>query len=202
MAENLSATGSGGQLGATVLLKDTFTDVANTDLSSHSMDIGGGWATNPATGAFRISSNRAQSAGTQQLAHANCTQSNFTAQVVANFQASGSNDIGLIVRYVDDNNYWGAVLDIGGGTLQLYELNSGSFTLRASSNPSLSGSTDYTVKAVCQGNTITATVNGGNQAAYALASDFNNATQVGIESGLIDNNGNAETFDNFQVTNP
>jgi hypothetical protein len=201
MAENLSTTGSGGPLGATVLAKDTFSDVANTDLTSHSMDVGQGWATTPATGAFTIQTNQARGAGASQLARTQTNQSNVTAQVQVTFPFVG-NDIGLILRYQDDSNYWGAVLDTGTETLEIYELVSGSFTLRASSNPGLNPGTPYTVKAVCSGNTITATVNGGNQAQYASAADFNNLTYFGIEAGELDANPQGELFDNFQVTQP
>jgi hypothetical protein len=201
MAENLSATGSGGALGPTVLAKDTFTDVTNTDLTSHSMDVGLGWNTTPATGAFRIQNNQAQGAGASQNARTNTQQSNVTAQVVITFP-SGGNDIGLILRYQDDSNYWGAVLDTNAGSLEVYELVAGSFTLRASSNPSININTPYTLKAVCSGNTITATLNGGNQSQYTSASDFNNASYFGIEAGELDANPQNELFDNFQVTQP
>ena len=115
MAAMLSLTGAGSAGSAAVLANDTFTDVVNTDLVSHTMSpVGQGWQENAAGGYLINNSNQAAAQGVAGYVSAQ-TQTNHSSVTVTadiNFSGNTGNDLGLQLRYVDDSNFWALLIDM------------------------------------------------------------------------------------------
>src|SRR5436305_649036 len=173
----LSLTGAGSAGSAAVLANDTFTDVVNTDLVSHTMSpVGQGWQENAAGGYLINNSNQAAAQGVAGYVSAQ-TQTNHSSVTVTadiNFSGNTGNDLGLQLRYVDDSNFWALLIDMANGNFELLETVAGVDTVRATTTFNPAPSTTYGLKAVCSGDVISGFIDGGNSISYNSASDFDN----------------------------
>ena len=184
--------------GSRVIGYDSFTDTNGTALTSHAMDLGPGW-TKAGTGSGAVNNNRGRLTGVSGSATSftgDFKQANVTLQAVINFV--NSDDAGLIARYQDASNNWLFDFHQVAQQAQLYETNGGSAVLRAAANYTIALATDYTIKAVCQGQTLQFWVNGVVVLSYSSPS-FASVTKHGIFIGGAAGGSPNVDFDNFQV---
>lgn len=93
-------------------------------------------------------------------------------------------------------NCW--VVRFGAGKLELYERNATiPGTVRATVNLTTNAAQDYTIRAVCVGNTIKVTCDGANEISYTGITTHLTSTKFGLY--LVGNASNAETSDNFNI---
>lgn len=179
----------------TTLVSDAFTDSDSTLVSAHTIgpvnEIGAAWTNN--TGANAISGNRVASfSGSTRTNHSTFDGKSpngiLTARVT--YSTIAGIAIGVIARYVNDVAYWR--IELNGGQLLIFEVN-GTTTTRAFTNVSLADGQTYVLRAVFNGNTISATLDGASEISYSSAS-FNNAvtrhgirvvTGIGQAAGLL-----------------
>jgi hypothetical protein len=184
------------------LLYDTFTDSDGTNLTAHTMNTGSGWTS--LFGTWVITSNRAvrSTSGDNEVIVADAGATNVTATVTANIGAAQSFAwVGLVVRATDNSNYWlGLIQTISSPSVQLYEKSGGSYTLRDSSTPVVTTSTDYNLKLVASGTTITFYIDNVQVATYASMATGLSATKCGIGASAI--NPTTRTFNDFAVVSP
>jgi len=192
-----SRTG-GAAAGPTTLISDTFTDTDTTALASHTIAP----TNTPATswtvdvGAITISSNKAI-ATEDSRASADAGIANGSVSASMQMTNNGSNAaMGVAGRVTDASNLW--VARLFDSNFELYEVNAGVFTLRDIEVFAVVINTDYLVKIVFNGTSITATVDGGTSLTYT--SSFSQAaTKHGIY--MYAAAGNTARADNFTVTN-
>jgi hypothetical protein len=197
MAGFLSLHGVGASSGgSTLLLKDSFVDTNGTGLASHTMDVGPGWTVND--GGWTIQGNKAavQTVSGYGTAVSQSGQSNVTGNVTVNLSANSR--MGFAARVSDDSDFWRVVVSVNAGALEILEVVSGVQTVRASSSLTISQGVNYALQAQFAGQTVTATVNGGNQISYNSAASNQSVTKHGLTAGANSNG----TASNFQVTNP
>lgn len=188
--------GGGGRAGPAVLLADDFSEANGTNLNGKALDVGGTWTV--AAGAWAVQSGRAApNAGGARAIVMTGAAADITAAVTVNPAAAGG-FVGLLVRYSDANNWWYVVFRAGDNAFRIIERNAGVDTTRASSTAvDYVGGNDYRLRAVCSGQTITATIDGANQIQYALATHNQAAIIVGLTGGDA-----ADRLDDLQVTSP
>ena len=116
--------------GPVTLVYDTFTDADSTALTAHTPDIdvvGGGWSSS--AGALKILSNKAKW-GTASNSHETSEiQTNKSDVVISVDVNSTAQFLGILGRYVDDNNFWLAWMSKN--TMRIYERTTGTDTERA-----------------------------------------------------------------------
>lgn len=194
----VTATNAGGSTAATsdptaaiasmYLLRDTFTDVNGTALGSHTMTVGGGWTAD--AGTWTVQSNQANPAtltGGQAVATADAgaAAGKLTVTIPDTGVATGA-----VARLVDAANYW-LVYAMASGTLRIYEVTAGVFTLRASvATVWVNGDT---MSLECRGDVLTAT-HGADTVSYT-SSVRNTATRWGLYA-----EGVGRRLDTFEVT--
>jgi hypothetical protein len=190
--------GGGGGGGGDVLLSDLFTDANGTAPGAHTMDVGAGWTVH--AGTWSIQSNKLRKTATDNTfetvtADAGNADGIVTCAVTAPATSAG----GLFLRSSNGNTGWLVQVFESGApaSFALYEDNAGVFTLRASSNPTLTPGQTYTVQVILSGAAITCTLDGGNSMSYALAS-FN---QTEDRMGLLSYDLNMD-FDTFLMVGP
>ena len=186
---------------STHLLEDGF-DGAASSLAAHTPDVGPGW-TIAATG----STWNVTGSGTVQLAKdPGGTARDFAwmdsgeADVIISCQVKGnvSNIPGIIARLSDSGaNCWLISVSPAGDVFTIVQREAGSNTTRATTSVTIDAGTFYTIVVTLSGNTITATLNGGNQIQYTSATFQNTATKHGIHE-FNDTTGSAE-FEEFLV---
>jgi hypothetical protein len=200
----LSLLGSGGSAsGPTVLLKDAFTDADGTNLTAHTMDIGGGWAAQQ--GGWKIQGNQAalnaDVGDHNNVATASAGQGDVTATCDCLTVSSGNIDFGVVINCADNSNYWLFLLANVGGeqSYRLFEKTAGSYTQRARVGVVIANGATLQVKVVTSGDTITCYIGGVQQFSYNVAGRPNKtATGCGLyRHGTADD---GSTYDNFQVT--
>jgi hypothetical protein len=193
--------------GVAVLAQDSFTDANGTSLSSHRMDVGGGWTQQASAGtAGVIQGNQAllgQNGASGNVIYTTPTSyANVTLAVTIDLPSAGNNslsDAGLVFRFQDANNY--SFVTVGSGGMAVYEKSGGSFTQRAAAGFTVSLDTNYTIVAVVSGATVRASVNGGNVLTYGSLA----VNPTGTTHGLRYNGGATNSFgffENFEATNP
>lgn len=191
----------------TTLVSDTFTDTDGTSLATHTIAPinvpGTAWTLN--NFGFAINSNMANPTGGYNLAPnaiatVDAGQADVTVTVQVVFNHNNVTDSGIVCRYVDNNNFWIATLNISNGTFSIYERLAGSFVLRVQASLTVTIGTTYTIQMIASGSSLSATVNGGSGLAWS-STDFQTATRHGIRTA--DNSSStANTFDNFTITHP
>lgn len=185
-----------GVAGPTVLLHDTFTDTNGVNLTAHTMDVGGGWTAG--SGTFTISGNRAVGGApfSQMYYFADAGQANYSLTCEVTLGPSGSASSAVCVRVTDADNLWTVELFKPDDTLTLYQRTGGTLTLRAQTAVTISYSGTYTIGVVTDGNTISATFDGGNQINYGSATQGNTSTLCGLTQIWTTN----QSWDDFEVT--
>lgn len=92
---------------STSLATDSFTGTNNTTLTAHSMDTGAGWTVTQ--GGFSLQNNTASPSAVGSIAVTNLGQTDYAVSsditVKAGYGADTEWYAGMIVRYIDNNNY-------------------------------------------------------------------------------------------------
>lgn len=159
---------------------DTFTDADSTSLDLHTMDIGTGWT--EALGEFIITTNKVRVSPTT-IGIAVTDTSKADVLIVADVDIGGDGAIrktGLIARYLDNNNYWEITYLPSSDTFAIKEVNTGTPTTRASTT--IVGLSNVTAQftIICDGQTITAFIDGANKISYSSATLNETNTKHGI----------------------
>ena len=169
--------------GPTTLVQDSYTDTNGTALSSHTPDVGVAWSVidRSSNGTLSIQSNQinlASGAGGSGtfITHQDTGETDPTMQIDGGGRTrDGSNNngfMGLAFGVTDTDNLWiysGWTATTTSITWAIYDITTGSFTLRASEVESgLSSGTFYArqLKAIVSGSTVTATRDGANEISY------------------------------------
>jgi hypothetical protein len=185
----------------TIYVYDTFTNVEDTLLSNHTPDTdleGGGWVNIAYALNYKIKSDRAQGVNAAQANHGLVDSGVSDCVVEALVNKSGASvdafyhDAGVFCRYTDNNNYWKISLNDGANVFRIWENNSGVKTVRATKSVTISG--EHTIRVTLNGQTITATLDGGDEISYSSASLNETATRHGICERH-----NGDYVDNFKV---
>lgn len=185
--------------GGGVLVLDNFTDTNATALSAHSIAP----TNTPATswtndeGTLEIQSNKARpSADTGvRSSSVNAAVADCTITVVV--RRGNLGDGGIKFRQQDSANYWIADFLSSTNTFKLYEKNAGTYTERASTAITFTVNTDYTMQVVLSGNSIIATLNGGDTISFT-SSSFASQTKHGLWVSL-GSDGTDFTWDSFKI---
>lgn len=155
------------------LAYDTFTGTNGTSLDAHTSDTSGpdsqtvtGRSWTEVVGDWDIQSNEANPDG---AAIATCDPGD--ADVVVDLTVNGGTggQPGIVLRYKDSNNYWYLQADRANNQLELHEVNGGVDTVRANTAVTINDSTDYNLRAICDGQTIDGYLNGGSKITYSSA---------------------------------
>jgi len=183
---------------AEIINSDTFTDAEDTDIETHTMDIGSGW-TNEDGCSWQINA-------TNQLKFCDSTDSILTTDtgisdgtITADLnQQDVLSTEGIVGRFVDIDNFWFLYYEPQANNLVLYKKIGGSYTNMDSTSPDpeISGGTD-TCSLTFSGDNITG--NCGGTGVSTTDADFNTATKFGFRSSSIlgapDNYFDNYTFD-------
>ncbi len=154
-------------------------------------DAGGTW--DDRLTAFQIASNKARSTGgAQALAVLTDTLSDFTLTVTC--VTGASSDIWIPFRWVNDNNYWIAVVGSGDGP-RLFKRVSASFTQVGSTGSGTLGAGTHTISVVANGSSIELLVGGVSKVGPVTDAFQSTATKHGIGS----NSDTTTTFDDFST---
>lgn len=184
-------------LAPTVL--DTFADSNGTALTARTPTvdtIGSGWT--DSTGNWDIQSNKASYA-TSDSTHRQATIDSGLADVVIEGvvnMSSANERASVIVRYTDDNNLWRLYVDNFGNSINIYQVNGGVNTSRASASVTVANATDYRVVGVLDDDNITMYFNDATRITYASAVALKTNTVHGIHAYV---NGGSVTHDNFAI---
>ncbi|MEA3438869.1 MAG: LamG domain-containing protein [Chloroflexota bacterium] len=185
----------------TIYVYDTFTDVEDTLLSNHTPDTdleGGGWVNIAYSLNYKIKSSRAQGVNAAQANHGLVDSGVSECVVEAVVNKSGASVdaffhyAGIFARYTDNNNYWKIGIHDGANKFVIWENNAGVKTMRATKSVTISG--EHTIQVTLNGQTITATLDGGDEISYSSASLNETATKHGICERH-----NGDYIDNFKV---
>jgi hypothetical protein len=187
--------------GPTTLVYDTFTDTDATALASHTIAPTNTPATSWTTTSnkFAINSNRAVGTATAAC-FAKIDAGVSDCIIYARLAVSENSDhsMGIAARYADDSNSWLFLINPSQNQLQLYELTSTSYTLRASKSMTIDPGTNYDMVVTLSGNSLTVAI-GSDSATYSSVVR-NTATKCGIYAQRSDNISAADIFDEFRVT--
>lgn len=188
---------------SSVLIEDAFTDTNGTSLDAHVIaptnPLGLSWVEQ--VNNWSISSNKAvEVTGVSRcIATVNVAKANCTITVKANSRASGApttNDCGIAARYTNTNNYWQIGINDNVNIFRIVERNAATETSRASVAKTITGGTEYTLVAVLNGTTITATIDGADEISYGSAA-LNQSTTVHGMKAYMDSP--TDTLDNFKI---
>ena len=180
----------------TTRVSDSFTDTDSTSLDAHTPDIGGSWVEE--NGQWDIQSNRANTTGSAPggnnwLASIDSGISDGVVSCVINL---GANDEGgVLVRFTDTNHFWLIVIHESNNDFRLMENNAGWTERDKVVLSNIAAGTDYTIEITLNGATISATLDGGNQISYSLATFNQTATKHGLYG-----NPAAIKYDDFSVS--
>ena len=174
---------------------DNFSDSNGTLLENHTMDHGPGW--DAVIGGWDIENNRARVTSTgfpdQALAVFEAGGTDYSIATKINIEA-GHNSAGIAVRYGSGSGtFYFAQVDTGDQNFCIYYFNGTWYDLLASASFPSSTEFDYEIAVTVSGNTITATVNGGNQISASNCDQNAESTLVGMRT-----DGLAE-FDDYVV---
>lgn len=168
----------------------SFTASNGTSLDAITPEVGGSWTEQ--TGNQDIQSNQANSDGTT-VATCSAGISDFLIKVQVT-TAAASSRLGVIGRFTDTNNYWLVRVKDTDDEIQIFEVNGGVSTKRATTSVTIDASTSYDLVVVFDGQDITGFVDGGGKVSYGSASHNQTETLVGIHGGAA-----SERWDNFMV---
>ncbi len=188
-----------------VIFSDTFTDTNGTAIGSHDPDVGGGvgaWGM-LAANAIEIQSNKAKylSGVAFAIAVADVSDADVQVEVDIDIPNAANYSYGLVVRAVDNANYW--IIDLvressGNPRMRLVSLVANSYTNHdEDTNVGAISGTTVNVRVVCNGNTITGYLDDVQKVTYGSASFQNTSTKHGI--AVYADYDNTGAFDNFSV---
>jgi len=178
--------------GLATLFYDTFTDTDGVSLPSHTPDInlpGNPWVNY--RGPYTCQSNKAL---TTQSGGYSAVDVGLADVIISALVATpNDNKVGIFPRYAASNSSWVVCIEEDSDKFRIYEY-SGVFTLRAETDVALTAWTQYTMVVTCNGSTISGTIDGANEIAYASATRNQSSTIHGIRGQNL-----ASTHDNFQI---
>jgi hypothetical protein len=190
-------SGGAAEAGPTTLISDTFTDANDTVLASHTIAPTNTPATSwtvEAGGTISIQSNKAFS-DTASKCVCDPADADVTLSAVMQMTSIGANSaIGIVARYTDIDNHW--MVRWYNGTFEIVERTASVETQRDTEVFAISADTDYTIQAVLNGTSITATLDGLHPLSYTSAS-HQAATKHGMQ--LYAAGGQSSKGDNFTV---
>lgn len=170
----------------TPLAYDTFTGANGTSLDAHTSNTTGpdsqtvvGRAWTERSGDWDIQSNRANPDGA-----AIATVAGGLADVVVDCTVNGgaAGQPAICLRYADTSNYWFLQADRANNQFELHEYNATVDTVRANAAVVINDSTDYDLRAICDGQTIDGFLDGANKITYGTAALNETATIHGLYS--------------------
>ena len=184
-------------------VRDTFTEVGNTALASHSPDVADGsesWVAGSGTWQINASGymeNTATGGGPGSVAVVDMGEADGFVEVEMTDTAGGSNTAGPVVRYNSaDNTGVYLLMRHDNGAWTIREYNGSSFTTRASGTLSPAPGTGmWKAALVASGSKISFYADGVLQG-FATITNYQTQTQFGVRDG-----GTASTrrFDNLRV---
>lgn len=181
----------------TPLAYDTFTDTNGVSLDAHASDTSGpdsqataSRAWTEESGDWDIQSNKANPDGAA-IATIDAGQADVVVDLTVDGGTAGQPAICL--RFADTNNYWFLQADRANNQLELHEYASGD-TVRANAAVTFNDSTDYDLRAICDGQKIDGFADGANKISYASAA----LNETKTEHGLYADHTECE-FDDFLV---
>lgn len=200
--------------GDTIIGRDTFTDTNGTNLVTHTAEVGGAWTVH--NGTFEIQSNKTSiTAFTSTLARAtqNLGVSDVEAQVAiatpSAWNAEGRLRTGLVMRFIDTNNYVQIRLfrDVGQPSADEIEViqfvgGAGGIVHKVQLGPMYALSTVYMLKAQAIGNLLMVFLDKGDGngsrpcMAFYMDAALAGATRFGIYSDDVDS---GAVFDNWSA---
>jgi len=195
-------TNSGGAAASGPLVQDTFTDTNGTLLTAHTPDVdtvGGGWVSWGNGGSIDIQSNKASTIGGGSNPNFGSHYIDAGAadvDITSTYAVDASNDLGILVRYQDANNFW--LLNLSGfsDALQISERNSGSWYGRASKSVTVTAGQAYLMRGKASGNVYELWRDGTDYQTYTDAGNFNiDKTKHGIWGGSASN----LTADDYEI---
>ncbi len=194
----------GSGAGSTILLQDTFTDDDATLLENHTPDIdtaGNGWSV--VAGNWTISNNKlVEGVNTNAVCRVDVGDADVTITMKMTIGPDNSNRCfsGIGFRIVDDDDMWAfrfsGNITTGEGEWEIREWIP-TPTQRASSGSAIVVEDQvYTLKVVCEGQTVVGYVDGDEVCRYESASGNESVTSHGVRHG-----DSAETtrFDDFTI---
>lgn len=181
-----------------VYVYDKFTGVNGTSLDAHILDKPKSALWSEAVGVWDIQSNQANvvSITSYALAAVESYKADCTLSVILKTVITADNP-GLVMRYIDTNNYLVAYLSNGANTVGLVKKVAGTLTIvLANANESLpvTDGNDYVMEVVLLGNTIKIYIDGALQI-NTTCDNHLTATKHGIYSEKA-----LAKFDEFQVS--
>lgn len=193
---NLVPNPSGRGGGPTVLMEDNFTGANGADVNGRTPDTKGSGTWSANAGTYTIQSNRAVKNNTTPLRPAlyDVAQADVVVVGVVNLANTGAGVTGVVARGTDASNFWVAGL-LSTNAFNLYQCAGGVFTLRGTAAVTVSTGVNYTIRLACSGDTITATLDGGNELSFT-SSLFQDRTQCGLYSDTT----TAPTWESIRVT--
>lgn len=197
--------------GSTTLVSDSFTDTNGVNLTAHTMTSGSGWTT--PSGTWNIVSNKTGPSSNNAIAVTEVGQTNMAVSADVTLPQAGVGTSewfsGVILRYVDGNNYTRArfLWQSGSPEIEIWDLVNGSASANIFTPPGFMNATNIT-SLLSQGNTKTLkfVVVGNQVAAYmdgTLIVQGTTSRTTGTKAGLFIDNDSVSTpystFDNFLV---
>ena len=185
----------------TILLSDAFTGAQGSSLNGRNLDVGPTWTIG--SGSWYISGNQAEKAddGCCQHVYADAGTADVSGQMQIRLSSiPDAGRQGFLIRYTDSQNYWIGVVSQWGGSIEIWKLQNGSWTIVNSTLVSFSPGDTMNLSFSASGNIIEFTANGVSVAANDT---FNNtATRHGLWTNIPNGYTPAllPLFDNFQVS--
>jgi len=202
---NVSGGGGGSGLCAGAVVCDQFNDDNGTELANHTMDIGNGWTEEIHD--WEIDNNEAvcvtQSTSSSGILITDTgladvvIESDITIGDASNFTVPS-----MLFRYLNDSNYWSVQLNHNNSSLQLLEMNGGSWAIRTSVSHAFPKGEMFPVVVTVNGNSLSAEVDGVS-INYTLNPLNENVTTHGfrsVQSGTTLTAPNR--YSHFKVTAP
>ncbi len=153
---------------------DRFTGADDSLIHSRTTETGETWTAQ--VSAMKIASNRAICSvqSTRAIATVPTAWADVSVEATMRVGNTEAGLAGLVLRWSDSNNYWlFRMYHTGGNEFRLYEVNGGVETLRAFDNPAFDSAQDISIRAVCNGSTISVTA---TQDVTILSISYNSAT--------------------------
>jgi hypothetical protein len=162
---------------ASAYILDQFTGTNGANINGRSADTGQAWDVD--TGSLEINTNMAQATvanrGVMSRATLDVGAANVSAEIEFDINNVDGNPVGILCRYVDENNHYRVQLATGGNGFRIYQVSGGTETLVQFATVG----TGNLLRVVCNGNTITGT-QGSATVSYNAATLNPTSTKMGV----------------------
>jgi hypothetical protein len=182
-----------------VLLADSFVADNGVPLETHWMNIGAGWQ-RFGTGKWRIYDKRARLVIPDQgqdviAADAGAADGTLTCDMLTPDIEGAGMDAGLVVRMVDNDNYW--LVAYRQDNVEVHKKSGGSFTSLGKESYAFKPKTTYHLKITVKGKTLTAFVD-DKQVIQVTMDDFLTAGKFGLRDTTVIK-GHQPSWEHFKV---